>query len=141
MSGSGMRRRSRRDSKRYSKRSEVVVAYLFVDGVVRDPSPVEGHAPAVLAEPRELEVVLLARHAGDHAAEAGSAAEVLTDPGNHRRHPAGRVVVAERRQHGEEDVAALGEGVVGDQQVARTPTHRKSRLRAHSLPLEPTLRG
>jgi hypothetical protein len=48
--------------------------------VVRDPGRVEGCAPAVLAEARELQVVLLRRHAGDHATEAGPAAEALADP-------------------------------------------------------------
>src|SRR5262249_11571719 len=52
-------------------------------------------------------------HAGDDAADGGSAAEVLADPGDDRRLPAGRVAEAERRQHGEEDAAALGEGTAG----------------------------
>src|SRR5262249_30010391 len=47
--------------------------------------------------------------AGDDPADSGPAGEVLADPGDHRRHPAGRVAEAERRQHGEQDAAALAE--------------------------------
>ena len=55
----------------------------------------------------------MSRHAGDDAADARPAAEVLADPSDHRRLPAGRLAVAKRCQHGEQDVAALGEGVGG----------------------------
>jgi hypothetical protein len=41
---------------------------------VRDPSRVERRTPPVLAEPGQLEIVLLPRHAGDHSAEAKPAA-------------------------------------------------------------------
>src|SRR5262245_4209727 len=66
--------------------------------------------PAGLPVAREPEVVPLACHAIDDPADTGPASEVLADAGDHRGLAAGRVVVAECRQHGEQDPAALGEG-------------------------------
>jgi len=45
---------------------------------------------------RELEIILLARHAGDDASDAGPAAEPLVESGDQRRLVAGRVTEAER---------------------------------------------
>src|SRR5262249_24547928 len=53
--------------------------------------------------------ILLSRHAVDDAADAEPAAEVLSDAGDHRWLPAGRVAETQRRQHRELDAAALGE--------------------------------
>src|SRR5262245_33770792 len=72
-----------------------------------------GTVAADLPAARQPEVVLLPRHAGHDAADARPAAEVPADAGDHRRHAAGRVAEAERREHGEEDAAALGETTGG----------------------------
>src|SRR5262249_56259124 len=71
---------------------------------------VECRLPAGLAEAHELEIVLLARHAGHDAADARPAAEAVADAGDDRRLPAGRVAEAEGRQHREQNAAALGKG-------------------------------
>jgi hypothetical protein len=74
---------------------------------------VERRAPAFLPVPGELEVVALAGHADDDAAEAEQPPTKRADTGNDG-HRAGRdVAPGASGQHGEEYVAAAGKIVHG----------------------------
>src|SRR5262249_49173970 len=101
---------------------------------LRDPSRAEGRLPARLTEACKLEVELLPGHAGDDAADAGSAAEVLAVPGDHRRLTPGRVAEAERGQHGEQDAAVLSEGARGHGAIMNAARARDSSYLAGPSP-------
>jgi hypothetical protein len=70
---------------------------------------------------RELEVVLLARHAGDDPADPGPPAEPLVEGGDQQGLAAGWVAEGKRREHSSRDATGLRHQIRGDDlSVVRT---------------------